>query len=299
MNDLATELQLFQRDLLPRLTGGTVLPDALSTTEARILAALGTEEGVTARQLARQLRLDPGYLSRLLGALCTRGLVRRSASRRDRRAHLLHLTASGTRLAETVAHHQVAAATACVAALPPAAHTACASALAQLRQALDPAPAPVIFRQLRLGDAGWIIHRHGTLIAAEHGWDMRFEALAAEILAQFIRQYDPTCERSWVVERNGVILGSLFLVRLDAQTAKLRLLYVEPAARGLGLATRLLEKSMRFAREKGYQRLTLFTTAENISARRIYEKLGFTRVSTSPNDLFGENLVGEEWLIVL
>lgn len=165
---------------------------------------------------------------------------------------------------------------------------------------IHPQPQDVLlFRTLSNGDTGWIIHRHGSVIAKEFGWNMEFEALCAQILADFIRNFQPEWETSWIVEREGSIIGSLFLIREDGTTARLRLLYVEPDARGLGLATRLLENAMAFARSKGYQKVTLFTTSSNIAARRIYQKLGMTLTRTEPFDFGGEALAGEHWDLAL
>lgn len=160
-------------------------------------------------------------------------------------------------------------------------------------------PAPVTFRPLGPGDAGWIIHRHGSVIAPEFGWNLEFEALCAQILADFVRNFQPESDASWIAEREGEILGSLFLVREDEHTARLRLLYVEPTARGMGLATRLLEQSIAYAREKSYRRLVLFTTDSNIAARRIYEKLGFTLAREEAFAFAGKVQTGETWEIAL
>jgi GNAT superfamily N-acetyltransferase len=149
------------------------------------------------------------------------------------------------------------------------------------------------------GDAGWIVHRHGAVIAPEFGWNMEFEAMIAEILTNFIRNFNPADEASWIAKRDGEIMGSLFLIRQNATTAKLRLLYVEPAARGMGMATRLLETSFQFAREKGYQTVSLFTTNTNVAARRIYQKLGMKLVHEEPEFFAGQEQIGEIWEIVL
>ena len=159
--------------------------------------------------------------------------------------------------------------------------------------------ANIQFRPLALGDAGWIIHRHGVAIAPEFGWGMGFEAMCAQILADFITNFDPASEQSWIATRGDEILGSLFLVRADATTAKLRLLYVEKASRGLGLATQLLQRAIAFAREKGYATITLYTTSSNVGARRIYQKLGMELVREEAEELFGQSLTGEYWQLSL
>ena len=158
---------------------------------------------------------------------------------------------------------------------------------------------PLTFRPLQPGDAGWIIHRHGVAIAPEFGWNMEFEALCAQILADFIKGFKPDCEASWIAQRGGDILGSLFLIREDDTTARLRLLYVEKAARGMGLATQLLQQSFAFARSKNYRRVVLFTTDSNEAARRIYLKLGMTLAKEEPFDFAGKKQNGETWELVL
>lgn len=302
MKDIVQEIRGFSRFYENHLAGAdTALPGGVSATEGRILAELAQQDGLTARALMRLLGLDAGYLSRLLAGLEKKRFIKREPSRRDRRAVLLHLTARGEAVADEIESAAQAHIRQRLDGLDPAAQQALIQAMQQIKAQFDPARrrAPLLIRQLRLGDAGWIIHRHGALIAGEQGWDLRFEALTASILAEFIRRYDASRERSWIAERDGQILGSLFLVHDDAETARLRLLYIEKAARGMGLATKLLEKAAQFAREKNYRRLRLFTTSENIAARRIYERLGYVKLAEEPTDLFGNGLMGETWEFTL
>lgn len=153
----------------------------------------------------------------------------------------------------------------------------------------------VVLRDLRIGDIGWVTHRHGVLYAREYGWDASFEALVAEIGATFLRTRDPARERAWIAERDGIVLGSVFLMKSTDEIAKLRLLYVEPSARGLGVGRRLTESCIGFARDTGYRTLTLWTNDILVAARRIYQGAGFTLVAEERHHSFGHELVGQTW----
>jgi GNAT superfamily N-acetyltransferase len=154
-------------------------------------------------------------------------------------------------------------------------------------------------RPHRPGDMGWIVHRQAVLYAEEYGWDNQFEALVAEIVAQFIKTYDPQRERCWIAERNGAVVGSVFVVKDTPDTAKLRLLYVESSARGLGIGQRLVQECTNFARQASYKRLTLWTNSVLVSARRIYEAAGFRLVEEERHRSFGHNLIGQYWTLDL
>ena len=159
----------------------------------------------------------------------------------------------------------------------------------------EPEPAPWLLRPPRPGDLGWIVHRHGVLYARDYGWDEGFEALVAEIAAGFLQQHDPKRERCWIAERDGEIVGSVMLVRDTDEVAKLRLLLVEPKARGLGIGARLVEECERFARAASYRTIRLWTNSVLAAARRIYQQRGYLLVASTPHRSFGHDLVGETW----
>ena len=159
--------------------------------------------------------------------------------------------------------------------------------------------APIVLRSLQIGDIGWVAHRQGILYAQEYGWDGSFEALVAEIAAQFVTNFDPAWENAWIAECDGRMLGSVFLVKVSEQEAKLRLLYVEPDARGTGLGRRLTQECIAFAKSKGYQKLTLWTNDILHAARRIYQEAGFVLVFEEQHHSFGVDLVGQYWALDL
>ena len=159
--------------------------------------------------------------------------------------------------------------------------------------------APIIFRSLQVGDIGWVAHRQGILYAQEYGWDGTFEALVAEIAAQFVKNFDPAWENAWIAEREGRVVGSVFLVKVSEQEAKLRLLYVEPDVRGAGLGRRLTDECIAFAKAKGYSKLTLWTNDILHAARHIYQTAGFVLLSEEKHHSFGHDLVGQYWALDL
>ncbi len=282
-----------------------ILDSPFSLTEARVLYELANRPSPSATDIARDLRLDAGYLSRILRRFARDGLLSRRASADDaRRAHLA-LTAKGRRAFARIDTNQAEIIESILAPLAPAARERITSAMDTILDVVAPdeptfpAPVPFTIRESRVGDLGWIVWRHGVVYAAEHGWDARFEALCARIVADYVAGFDASGERCWIAERDGRNVGSIMLVRKSASVAKLRLLLVEPSARGSGIGAALVRTCLDFARECGYGRVTLFTVDVLHSARRIYEAEGFRRVRREPNTEFGEGLMAETWELEL
>ncbi len=279
------------------------LGSAYSLAEARVLYELAHDDQLSASDLGKTLGLDAGYLSRMLREFARRGLVRRTRSSADgRRAHL-SLTPAGraafTELNQST-HDDVAAT---LARLPSADQGRLVSAMRVIESLLGgrpPAPTAYVLRAPAPGDLGWVVHRQGVLYAEEWGYNQEFEALAAAIVAEFVKKLRPAVERCWIAEKDGDIVGSVFLVWQSKGVAKLRLLLVEPSARGLGIGARLIEECTRFARQAGYRKITLWTQSELKAARRLYQRAGYTRVATKPHDSFGKKgLVAETWELTL
>jgi DNA-binding MarR family transcriptional regulator/GNAT superfamily N-acetyltransferase len=279
-----------------------LLGSPFSLTEVRVLYELANREQMTAADLIRELGLDAGYLSRILRGFAKRGLITKARSTLDRRQTLLSLTARGRRAFAPLnarAHGEVAA---MLTRLSAARQARLIEAMGTIQTVLGAHPepkVPYVLRPHQPGDMGWIVHRHGVLYAREYGWDETFEALVAEIAARFIRQLDPKRERCWIAEREGGIVGSVFLVRKTETVAQLRLMYVEPDARGLGIGSRLAEECIRFGRQVGYRKIVLWTNSVLVAARHIYQKAGFGLVHSEPHHSFGHVLIGETWELKL
>lgn len=280
-----------------------LLGSPLSLTEGRVLYELAQREPTRAATLAVELALDPGYLSRILGGFEKLGLLEKRPSEEDGRQVILALSDRGREMFATInarSRDEIAAMLAPLNGtdqdrLVKALETA-ETLLAGERKAGRPS---YILRPQEPGDIGWIIHRHGVLYADEYGLDMRFEALVARIAAAFIENFDARQERCWIAERDGEIAGSVLLVKDSEEIAKLRLLYVEPRARGFGIGSRLVSECVGFARRAGYRKITLWTNDVLVSARRIYEAAGFRLVREEPHHSFGRDLVGQYWELQL
>jgi DNA-binding MarR family transcriptional regulator/GNAT superfamily N-acetyltransferase len=271
-------------------------------TEARVLYELGIRRDLSAAQLCRDLGLDSGHVSRILNGFAERGLVVRERCDSDGRQLRISLTEAGRQAFAAIDEQSASEVAELLGKLTDDQQQRLLSAMRTIEGILDQGVAsaePFIIRGHQPGDMGWVVHRHGTLYFQEYGWDERFEALVAQIVADFINEYDPTCEHCWIAEVAGEVVGSVFLVKADETTAKLRLLLVEPSVRGMGLGWRLVQECIRFAKRTGYSKIILWTNSCLDHARRIYDKAGFTLVASEPHHSFGHDLVGENWELQL
>jgi DNA-binding MarR family transcriptional regulator/N-acetylglutamate synthase-like GNAT family acetyltransferase len=282
------------------------LDSGLSLTETRVLYELAHRENLTATDIRNSLELDHGYLSRILSAFEKRGLIEKTPSEKDGRQSLLALTPEGRRQFAPIEKRTDEQVGAMLEKLPENEQRRLTGAMQAIEKLLEPAKGveeaaktPYLLRAHQSGDMGWIVHRQGVLYQQEYGYDERFEALCAEIVAHFIQNYDAKRERCWVAEKDGEVVGSVFLVAKSKTVAKLRLLYVEPAARGLGIGSRLVSECVRFARQAGYKKIVLWTQSELDAARHIYKKAGFRVVEKKRHHSFSKDLTAETWELVL
>ena len=300
-HDIET-VRAFNRDYTRRigvLSRGW-LDSPYSLTQVRIMYEIAHRPGVAAGELAEELGLDTGYLSRILQGFAAARLLLRARSREDARRRPLRLTRAGHSVLaplERRAQQEVRAMLSGIAAAPRA---ALLEGMGAIRAAFAPAArGEIALRRHRPGDIGWVIERHGALYCGEYGWNEEFEALVGGIAAAFLKQHDPARERCWIAERNGRRLGCVFLVAGEGTTAKLRLLLVEPEARGLGLGRRLIEECIRFARAAGYRRIVLWTQSNLAAARHLYQQAGFSCVGRERHRSFGQRLTAETWQLEL
>jgi DNA-binding MarR family transcriptional regulator/ribosomal protein S18 acetylase RimI-like enzyme len=279
-----------------------LLHSRYSLTEARVLYELAHRDGVTAGELGRDLGVDSGYLSRIIQGFVSRRLVGRKTSHDDARQRRLALTPKGRRAFAPLdrrSKKEVAAMLAPLSDSDRARLTGAMQAIERLLEAPRIGGAPFVLRTHRPGDMGWVTQVHGELYWREFGWDERFEALVARIASEFVDKLDASRERCWIAERDGERVGSVFLVRKSETIARLRLLIVDPRARGLGLGRMLVDECIRFARACRYRTLTLWTQHNLAAARHIYRAAGFKLVARERHALFGVPLVGETWALDL
>jgi len=279
-----------------------LLDTPFSLTESRLLYELANRAAPTASELAKDLGLDPGYLSRILRGFESRGLVERTPSEIDGRQTHLELTPEGRSAFLPLDRRSRTAVAAMLETLGEAQQRRLIAAMSTIEAMLG-APArdepPYRLRAHRPGDMGWVVSRHGALYAQEYGWNIGFEALVAEIVASFLKNFDASRERCWIAEIDGEPVGSVFVVKQSDQVAKLRLLLVEPHARGLGIGARLVEECVRFSRQTGYKTLALWTNHVLHAARHIYERAGFRLVQEEKHRMFGPELIGQTWELTL
>jgi DNA-binding MarR family transcriptional regulator/predicted GNAT family acetyltransferase len=280
--------------------GEGLLHTPYSVAEARTIFELAQRDATPVADLRRELRLDAGYLSRITARLESDGLVTRRRDEGDGRRQVLGLTERGREVFATLDARSAEQVAGLLSGLDDAAQREVVEAMDAIRAALGGADAgravrAVILRPPGPGDLGWVVGRHGAVYAAEYGWDATFEGLVASIVGEFAAGHDPAREAAWIAEVDGEPAGCVFCVARDTTTAQLRLLLVEPSARGLGIGARLVDECLRFARLAGYRSIALWTNDVLVSARRIYEAAGFRLVEEEPHHSFGADLVGQTW----
>ena len=283
-----------------------MLDTPFSLTEARVLYELAHRDKSTAAVIGSELGLDAGYLSRILGNFEKGKLVEKTLSEIDRRQSFLTLTKQGRKIFAPLETRSKAQVAAILATLPEADQRRLIGAMETVQGLLGKSTVSAgssgeqyLLRPHQPGDMGWVVHRHGVLYAQEYGYDETFEALVADIVAKFIQHYDAKRERCWVAEREGEIAGSVFLVAESKTVAKLRLLLVEPSARGLGIGARLVAECVQFARRAGYKKIVLWTQSELDAARHLYKKAGFHVIEKKHHHSFGKDLTAETWEVAL
>jgi DNA-binding MarR family transcriptional regulator/GNAT superfamily N-acetyltransferase len=279
------------------------LHSRFSLAEARVIYEIANTEAPTAAVLGRELSIDAGYLSRLLRGLERQGLVQRATSADDRRRSILRLTSKGRATFQELDARARAQVATFLAPLSDAEQRRLVDAMRTIDTLLGARAQPPSYhlRDPRPGDMGWIVHRQAVLYTKEYGWNQEYEALISRIAAEFLERFDAERERCWIAEREGEIVGSVFVVKHSERegVAKLRLLYVEPSARGVGIGRHLVAECTRFAREVGYHTLTLWTNSVLVSARRIYQAEGYRLVREEPHHSFGKDLAGQTWELKL
>jgi DNA-binding MarR family transcriptional regulator/GNAT superfamily N-acetyltransferase len=276
---------------------GEYLGSPFPLPQARVLYEIGRRSECTASELGADLDLDLGYLSRLLQGLKRQRLVQGEAAKHDARQRRLTLTPKGRKAFATLDESSRRAVGDMLTPLPAAERKRLLDAMRTVESVLgaDSEPSGVTLRAHRPGDVGWVVYRHGVLYEQEYGWGLGFEKLVADIAAKFMRDFDAGRERCWIAEIDGEPVGSVFVVKVSARIAKLRLLLVEPHARGRGVGKRLVEECIAFSRAAGYRKLVLWTQSNLTAARGIYASLGFRRVKREPHREFGVPVVGEYW----
>ena len=306
-NDLQEDVALFRRfnrfytKQIGLLTRG-LLKTRFPLIQARVLYELAQQDQTTASALVAKLNIDPGYLSRILSTFEKKGLIRKNRSTSDSRQRILKLTTQGKNSFAELDERSGKVAEKMLLALVEEDRHRLLHAMQTIETLLDTElkpPTPYLLRSHRPGDIGWIIHRHGVVYAEEYAFDETFEALVAEILVQFIRRQDPKRECLWIAEQAGERIGSVMIVDAGDQIAQLRLLLIEPKARGQSVGTRLIDECINFSRRNRYRKIKLWTQSNLLEARHLYAKAGFERVSVSSHKSFGQDLIAEFWELAL
>ena len=298
--DAARDFNRFYTNFLGVLNRAYLDTD-FTLTDARVLFEIGSRKGVTAVALARDLQLDPAYLSRILKRFRSNGLIETMADPDDLRSQIISVTTKGHIQFEELGRRSNTQIAERFANLVDGEPQSVVAAMSAIRGLLDPEAArpPLIIRAHRPGDIGWIVQSQGKAYAGEYGWDMRFEGLVAEVAGKFLANFDPSKEYCWIAERGGINVGSILVTNGGDGVAKLRLLYVDKAARGLGLGKMLVGECIRFARAKRYRQLSLWTNDILHAARGIYLKAGFRLVSEERHRMFGPEENGQTWVLDL
>ena len=272
-----------------------LLQSDYSLTEIRVMYELSSRGDLTSADLCQMLSLDAGYLSRLVGGLEKKGLIQKVRSVTDARAVQLHLSDLGRSVLTPLEQQTQQEVIALLQALPEQQQQQLAASMQRIQALLQGTPPSYLLRDPQPGDMGLVVQQQSALYAREYQWNWEFEALVAEIVAKYLREFDPTRERCWIAEKDGEVVGSVFVVRHDDSTAKLRMLYVDASARGMGIGQRLVEECVRFARQAGYKSMMLWTVNILTDARKLYQKAGFELVEEEPTVSFGKTLISETW----
>lgn len=272
-----------------------LLQSDYSLTEIRVMYELSSRGDLTSADLCHMLSLDAGYLSRLVGGLEKRGLIQKVRSVTDARAVQLHLSDLGRAVLAPLEQRTQNEVIALLDSLPEQQQHQLTEAMKHIQALLQGTAPSYLLRDPQPGDMGLVVQQQTAIYAREYGWNWEFEALVAEIVAKYLREFDPTSERCWIAEKDGDVVGSVFVIRHDDTTAKLRMLYVDASARGMGIGQRLVDECVRFARQVGYTRMLLWTVDILTDARKLYQKAGFELVEEEPMVSFGKSLVSQTW----
>jgi DNA-binding MarR family transcriptional regulator/GNAT superfamily N-acetyltransferase len=298
--DAARDFNRFYTNFLGVLNKA-YLDSPFTLTDARVLFEIGSHDGISAVALVRDLHLDPAYLSRILKRFRSDGLIETKADPADLRSQIITVTGKGGEQLQELGRRSNVQIAERFDALALGESQNVVNAMQTIRSLLDPGvkPSPAVIRAHRPGDIGWIVQSQGKAYAEEYGWDMRFEGLVASVAGKFLATFDPAMEYCWIAERNGINVGSILVTNGGEGVAKLRLLYVDEAARGLGLGKTLVDECIRFARAKGYRQISLWTNDVLHAARSIYVKAGFRLVSEERHRMFGPEENGQTWVLDL